>query len=145
MTLNQERKRSPHLRESCEIHSGVNQISRRKKSLCFSGLFGKNKTKQNNDKPRQHFYQSHFWTVSLMEELLSLKVKCQSRTYYLELVYLLLLLTAHTWLKGCRASQSKALDTKNPTSILHMLQQLLCQTNCNLVPLTEHLLAVGLD
>lgn len=151
MNLNQERKISSHLRESGEVLPGVHGILRRKKARAFQH-FLENKNKKTNHKPRWHFHQlQYLWTVSSRRTSF-FKVKCQSRTYYLELIYLLLLLNAHALLKGCTytgkqcssTQTCKAPGVKNPTSTLYMLQQLLCQTSCNLVRLTECLLAAGL-
>lgn len=42
INLNQERKISPHLRESGEVHPGVNGILRRKKACPFQHFLEKN-------------------------------------------------------------------------------------------------------
>lgn len=73
INLNQERKISPYLRESGEVHLGVHGILRRKKACAFQHFLEK-KQKNPNYKPWQRFHQlPYLWTVSLLEELLSLK------------------------------------------------------------------------
>lgn len=147
-----EWKISPHLRESVEVNLGVCGILRCKKSLCFSSLYEKNQTKLKP--PQWHFHQLQYLRTAFPRSTSCLKVKCQSTTSYLELVYLLHITSKCTKISeqlhqsGKQESSTQITLRIKPLLLrgwhLYMLQQLSFQTNSNSVPLPGYLLAAGL-
>lgn len=100
INLNQERKISPYLRESGEVHLGVHGILRRKKACAFQHFLEK-KTKKPQLQTMTTFSPVTILVNSVSSRRTSFfKVKCQSRTYYRELTYLPLLLNADALLKS---------------------------------------------